>query len=56
MNKTLPILGNAKEQQQIKFYKKLLGKLIFLRVSKNLVMLILKCYISLTGWGRVLKE
>ena len=36
MNKTLPTLENEKEQWQIKFYKKLLGELIFLWVTKNL--------------------
>ena len=38
MHKTLPILGNEKEQQKIKFYEKLLSKLIFLLVTKNLKM------------------
>ena len=36
MHKTLPRLGNEKGQQQIKFYKKPLGKLIFSQVTKNL--------------------
>ena len=36
MNKILPTLGNEKEQWEIKFYKKLLGELIFLWVTKNL--------------------
>ena len=39
MNKTLPTLGNEKEQQETKFYEKLLGQLIFLRVTKNLKVL-----------------
>ena len=38
MHKTLPTLGNGKEQQQIKFYKKSSGKLIFLQATKNLKM------------------
>ena len=38
MNKTLSTLGNEKEQQQIKFYEKLLGELIFSRATKNLKM------------------
>ena len=38
MNKTLPTLGNEKEQQQIEFYKKLSDELIFSRVTKNLKM------------------
>ena len=36
MHKTLPTLGNEKEQKQIGFYEKSLGELIFLRVTKNL--------------------
>ena len=36
MHKTLRTLGNEKEQQQIKFYKKSLGELIFWRATKNL--------------------
>ena len=39
MHKTLPILENEKEQQQIKFCEKLLGTLIFLWVTKNLKVL-----------------
>ena len=35
MHKTLPTLGNEKEQQQIKFYEKSLGEFIFLRATKN---------------------
>ena len=38
INKTLLTLGNKKEQQQIKFYEKLSGKLIFSRATKNLKM------------------
>ena len=38
MHKTLPKLGNEKELQEIKFYKKSSGKLIFLQATKNLKM------------------
>ena len=38
MNKTLPTLGNEKEQQQIQFYEKLSGELIFSRATKNVKM------------------
>ena len=38
VNKTLPTLGNMEEQQQIKFYEKLSGKLIFSLTTKNLKM------------------
>ena len=34
--KTLPIIGNEKEQKQIKFYHKSLGKLIFSVATENL--------------------
>ena len=51
MNKTLPTLGNEKKQQQFKFYEKLLGELIFLRVTKNFKMFSLS---RQTGW--VLKK
>ena len=34
--KTLPTIGNEKEQKQIKFYDKSLDKLIFSRATKNL--------------------
>ena len=51
MNKTLPTLGNEKEQQQIKFYEKLSGKLIFSQATKNLKMFY---FTRLTG--RVLKK
>ena len=36
MQKTLPILGNEKEQKQIEFYKKSLDELIFSQATKNL--------------------
>ena len=38
MNKTLPTLGNEKEQQQIKFYGKLSGESIFSWATRNLKM------------------
>ena len=38
MHKTLPILGNEKGQQQIKFYKKLLGEFTSSQATKNLKM------------------
>ena len=38
MHKTLPTLGNEAGQQQIKFYKKLSGELIFSQATKNLEM------------------
>ena len=38
MYKTLPTLGNEKEQQEIKFYGKSLGEFIFLWATKNLKM------------------
>ena len=47
MHKTLPILRNEKEQQQIKFYKKLLGEVISSQVTKNLKMI---CFTCPTGW------
>ena len=34
--KTLPTIGNEKKQEEIKFYGKSLGKLIFSRATKNL--------------------
>ena len=43
MLETIPTLGNEKEQQQIKFYKKSLGELIFLWVTKNLEMFYFTC-------------
>ena len=36
MHKTLPALGNEKEQKQIEFYEKSSGELILLRANKNL--------------------
>ena len=36
MHKTLPKLGHEKEQQQIKFYEKSSGELIFSQPTKNL--------------------
>ena len=42
MNKTLPTLGNQKEHQQIKFYEKLSGELIFLPQTKNRKMFLVK--------------
>ena len=50
MHKTLPTLGNEKEQQQIKFYKKSL-ELFFLRVTQSLKMI----YFT-HPTGRVLKK
>ena len=35
----IPTLGNEKEQQQIKFYEKLMGELIFLWATKSLKMI-----------------
>ena len=51
MHKTFPTLGNEKEQQQIKFYKKSLGELIFLQATKNL-----KMFYFIHPTGRVLKS
>ena len=51
MNKTLPTLGKEKEQQQIKIYEKLSGKLIFSRATKNL-----KMFYFTRPTGRVLKK
>ena len=39
MHRTLPTLGNEKEQQQINFYEKSSGKLILSRDTKNLWMI-----------------
>ena len=36
MHKTLPTLGNEKEQKQIEFYEKSSGELIFSGATKNL--------------------
>ena len=49
-HKTLPTLGNEKEQQQTKFYKKLSGELIFSQ-TKNLKIFHFNCLV-----GRVLKK
>ena len=51
MHKTIPTLGNEKEQQQIKFYEKLSGELIFSRTIKNL-----KMFYFTHPAGRVLKK
>ena len=36
MHKTLPTLGNMKEQKEIKFYKQLSSEMIFLLATKIL--------------------
>ena len=51
MHKTLETLRNQKEQQQIKFYKKLQGELIILWMSNNL-----KMFYFTRPTGRVLKK
>ena len=51
MHKTLPTLGNEKEQSQIKFYEKLFGKLISSWATKNL-----KMFYFTQQTGRVLKK
>ena len=51
MHKTLPTLGNKKEQKQIEFYEKSLGKLIFWQATKNLKIIY---FTRPTGW--VLKK
>ena len=51
MHKTFSTLENEKEQQQIKFYEKLSGELIFWRATKNLKMF----YFTLPS-RRVLKK
>ena len=51
MHKALKTLGNEKEQQQIKFYEKSSGELIFSRAAKNL-----KMFYSTRPTGRVLKK
>ena len=51
MHKTLPTLGNEKEQYQIKFYEKSLGELIFSWATK-----ISKCSISLARLGECSKS
>ena len=47
IHKTLPTLGNKKEQKQTEFYKKSSGNLIFLQATKNLKIIYFTC---LTGW------
>ena len=51
MQKTLPTLGNEKEQQHIKFLKNLSGELTFLWATKNLKLI----YFT-HPTGRVLKK
>ena len=51
MHKTFPTLEIEKEQQQIKFYEKLSGELIFWRATKNLKLF----YFTLPS-RRVLKK
>ena len=51
MNKTLPTLVNEEEQQQIKFYEKLLGELIFLQAPQNL-----KIFYFTRPTGRVIEK
>ena len=51
IHKTLPTLGNEKEQKQTEFYKKSSGNLIFLQATKNLKIIYFTC---LTG--RVLQN
>ena len=51
MHKTLPTLENEKEQKQIEFYEKSLGKLIFSQATKNLKIIYLTRPI-----GRALKK
>ena len=51
MHKTIPTLGNEKEQQQIKFYEKSSGESIFSRTIKNL-----KMFYFTHPAGRVLKK
>ena len=51
IHKALSTLGNKKEQQQVKFYEKLLGEMIFLQVTENLNMI---CFTRLAG--RVFKK
>ena len=49
--KTLPKIWDEKEQKQIKFYDKSLGKLIFSRATKNLKII----YFSNLTW-KLLKK
>ena len=51
MNWILPTSGNEKEQQQIKFYEKLLDELIFSRVTIHL-----KNFYFTSPTGQVLKK
>ena len=51
MHEAFPTLGNEKEQKQIKFYKKILDKLIFLQTTENL-----KIFYLTHPTGRVLKK
>ena len=51
MHKTTPTLRNEKEQQQIIFYEKSSGELIFSGATKNLKMIYFTC-----PTGRVLKK
>ena len=51
MHKTLPILQNENEQQQMKFNEKLSDKLIFLQATKNFRMFYFTCMT-----GQVLKK
>ena len=46
MHKILPALENEKGQQQVKFYKKPLGELIFSRVTNNLKMFCFTCWLG----------
>ena len=50
MHKTLPALGNVKEQQQTEYYKKSLGELIFSWATKNVNILF-----HLTNWASAQK-
>ena len=47
MHKTLPTLGNEKEQQETKFYEKSLGEFIFSLATKNLKIFY---FTRLRGW------
>ena len=51
LHKTLPTLGNEKQQQQIKFQEKSSGELIFSRATKNLKII----YFSRPN-GKLLKK
>ena len=43
MHKTLPTLGNEKEQWEMKFFEKLFSELIFFWATKNLKMFYFIC-------------